>query len=203
MNDTGKNIVGGFRKLRKFCREVSLLLKTTEDMMKDKGWERAKLKKLGKPSAVLYTYNTIDWPDWWLPYEFFRFFKHSEVRCLSPYIAVNLDYPNEAYPVEYVLLSAGCIVFQSGTQHDNLAHPMTRWHLMMNDRKDDGSLFLDEPQKTWKPENGDEEPPAGVLRVTTFAYPLVDVADCAALKQKVVLPLLKLIEEEAKRSNAK
>jgi hypothetical protein len=171
MNDTGKNIVTGFRELRKFCNQVNLLLKTTQGMLKGEHWKTA------KPPAVSYTYHRIDWPDWWLPYEFVRFFENSEVRLLLPYVAVNLDYPDEAYPVDSALLSVGCIVCQSEKKHEKAACWMARWHLFMDARTDDGSLCRQEPRKTWTPknktwtlDNNDSEPPAGVLRVTTFAY---------------------------------
>lgn len=199
MNDTGKNIVSGFRELRKFCHQVSLLLKTAQEMMADKDWERA------KPYAVFEADPAIDAPDSWLPYGVCRFFQNSDFPRLLCYIAVSVDDPEEKSPVEYALLSAGCIVLQLGRNRDKLAHWMAYWHLFMDSRKDDGSPCLDdEPQKTGKPiKKGEPEPPASFVRVTTFAYPLVEIADPEALREKIVLPLLKVIEEEAKGSKAR
>lgn len=59
------------------------------------------------------------------------------------------------------------------------------------------------PQTTWKQQDGWEEPPLGVLSVTTLAYPIMEITDCEALREKIVQPLLKVIEEEAKSSKAK
>lgn len=194
MNDTGKNIVGGFRELRKFCREVALLLKTAQDMMNDKEWERA------KPYPVFLSSPTIDDPELWLPYDLCGFFENSNFPRLLCYVAVSIDDPGEKSPVEYALVSAGCIVLKSGKRRDKLEHWMAEWHLFIDSRKDDGSLCRDDdPQKTGKPrKTGDPEPPASFLRVTTFAYPLMEITDCETLREKIVQPLLKLIEEEAK-----
>lgn len=35
MSETGRNIVDGFRELRKFCGEAALLLKTADGLMQD------------------------------------------------------------------------------------------------------------------------------------------------------------------------
>ena len=199
MNDKGKNIVCGFGKLRKFCHEVSLLLKSAQDLMKDEDWNRA------KPDDVFYTRSGIDDHEWWLPQEVCRFFENPDFPRLSCYIAVIVDDPDEKSPVEYALISAGCIVFRPGMRRDKLEHWMSHWHLLIDSRKDDGSPCRDdEPQKTGKPkQKGDEEPPASFLRVTTFAYPLDKIANCKTLNEKIVLPLWKVIEEEGKSIKAK
>ena len=56
MNDTGQNIVSGFRELRTFCHQVSLLLRTTRDMMMDEQWKRA------GPTPVFEGSRSIAWP---------------------------------------------------------------------------------------------------------------------------------------------
>ncbi len=192
MNDTGKNIVCGFRELRKFCHQVSLLLRTATGMMEQESWDST------SPPTAFYTCRRIDEPDWWLPYEFCRFFKNSKIHRLLPYIAVNLDDPAGNSPVEYPLLSTGCIVFGASKNRAKVEHWWSRWHCYMDSRKDDGSLCIDEPLETWKLEKGDEEPPEGIVRVTTFAYPIIEIGDCEALRHKVVEPLLKVIEQESK-----
>ena len=100
--------------------------------------------------------------------------------------------------MDYALLSAACITFGAGEKPADVELRWSRWHLYMGDRrKDDGSLCVDEPRKTWKPRWDHLKPPAGIVKVTTFAHPLTDIVNSEALKAKVVRPLLDVLRNEA------
>jgi hypothetical protein len=171
-------------------------LKTATELLEDELW------KTTHPQALFEVSRSIDWPDWWLPYEFCRFFKNHTCPHLLLYIAVNLGDREDDSSVDYALLSTGCITFKTDEKHAETAHWWSRWHVYMYElRKDDGSLCVDEPQTRWKSEDGFEKPPAGIVRVTTFAYPLVEITDSEALKEKIVQPLLKVVEKEVRVAN--
>lgn len=197
MSNTGTNIVDGFRALRDFCKEVALLLKTATGLMDDEGWT------VTKPDAVFEGKRDIGRPEWWLPYEFCRFFENSAFPDRLPFIAVNLDDPDKNEPpVTIALLSAGCIIFEAGKQRVKVEHTLARFHLFMgHKRKDDGTLFVSEPPT--EPEEWDWEgkgiTPPGIFRFTTFGYPLEEISD-RNLRQKIIEPLLKLIEDEAEHA---
>ena len=56
----------------------------------------------------------------------------------------------------------------------------------MPGREDNGKLCSEDPRQTWK----DERPPAGVVKVTTFAYPLDQITSSETLNEKIVQRLL-------------
>jgi len=57
-----------------------------------------------------------------------------------------------------------------------------------------GEICTDNPQETWKPEEG-WNPPAGIIKVKTFAHPLVEIKDSESLDKKIIAPLTKLVED--------
>ena len=85
MSETGRNIVDGFRELRKFCREVALLLKTADGFMQEGDWT-----PIPRTTVVGSVSGRLDSPDYWLPTEFSRYYKHDQFPHLLPYIAVLL-----------------------------------------------------------------------------------------------------------------
>ncbi len=191
-----ENIVDGFGELRKFCKQVALLLKEAREMMKDKDWKRA------NPAEVFDTSRSIDDPKRWLPYEFCRFFKNAKYPSLLSYVAVNVGDP-EGCPIDCALCSAGVLDFQDTMNPNKGEHWWSRWHLyILRRRKDDGTPCVDEPPGNEWPKEQLDQIPAGLSKVTTLAYPLVKITDPEALREKIVKPLLKIIEGGAKGSKA-
>ena len=156
--------------------------------MGDEGWTPT------QPAAVFEGSRAIDRPSVWLPYEFCRFYACPQVPNVLCYVALNLGYPNDWFTMTDALVSAGCIAFDPEQKPVETGHWMARWHLLMDDRKDNGETCTDEPPTTWKPEEG-WHPPAGIIRVKTFAHPLVEIQDSEALDKKIVAPLIKLVRE--------
>ena len=190
MTDSHENLVAVFRSLRVFCNDVSKLLQVATARMADKGWCPT------QPTAVFESSRAIDRPNVWLPYEFCRFYACPQVPELVCFVAVNIGYPKDAFPMINALLSAGCITFDSKQKCVETSHWMARWHLFMDDRTDNGMIFRDEPPKAWKAEEG-WPPPAGIIKVETFAYPLVEIKDGETLAEKIIAPLMKLVKEQS------
>src|SRR3546814_5183146 len=68
-------------------RNVSLLLKTADSAMTEKGWVNAK----SDATALHEMSYSINSPDQWMPWEVFRYYKHKDHPTLLASTAVLLD----------------------------------------------------------------------------------------------------------------
>jgi hypothetical protein len=188
MSETAKNIVEGFRELRRFCKDVSLLLNEANKMMAENGWIH-----ISKRTHAIETLDGLDDPDGWLPDAFFCFYEHAKREHLLPYISVLVDnlWADDYDPdcVKEPIISAGWLDFGVGKKAS------TEWrknywvcasHLWMENRKDDGTPCTDD---VWKISEN-EDFPAGTVKVTSFAHPLEIITNSEKLKEKIVQPLL-------------
>jgi hypothetical protein len=185
---SAKNVVEGFRVLRRFCRDVSLLLNESNKMMEEDGWTR-----ISKRTPAIETSGGLDNPDCWLPDAFFCFYEQAKKEHLLPYISVHVDdLEAEDYDPDCIkepIISAGWLDFGVGKK------AVTEWcknywicysHLWMENRKDDGTPCTDD---LWKISEVDSFP-SGTVNVTAFAHPLEVVINSETLKEKIVQPLL-------------
>jgi hypothetical protein len=175
VSETGKNIVNGFRELRKFCREVALLLKAANGFMQENDWTPFR-----KTTVVGNSSGSLDYPDEWLPTDFSRFYEHRIFRHLLPYVAVLVEQLDEPSRIEQALLSVGWIDYGAGNAVGDWEYHFCNWHLFMRDRADNGKLCSEDPRQTWP----DEPPPAGVVKATTFAFPL-DETTAETLRENI------------------
>lgn len=192
MSEKAKSILAGFQELRKFCRELSLLLMTADGMMREHGWS-----PVPRTSVTGNKSGRVDDPEWWLPTEFSRFYQNNRHPQLLPYVAVLVHHleDEDEWPIDVALLSAGCLVFKK-TWAWNGEYWWSRSHLDMQVQRNDGTICRENPNETWD----DEEPPEGVIAIVTFARPLDEVVDSETLRAKLVDPLLKdVIAQEAAR----
>jgi hypothetical protein len=190
MSETATNIVEGFRTLRIFCHELAKMLRTADGMMEEADWTSAGNRAVGSTSKV------IGEPDEWLPSQFFRGYENEDYPDFVPFVSVILHDPevdNET-EIDEALISAGYLEFEDGKEVGSLDWA---WafiaHAWMGDeddtRKDDGTRYSVNPEevewdkKAWK----------GVARVNTFALPLDEITSAAALKEKVIQPLLAML----------
>ena len=109
MDATAKNVVDGFRELRRFCGDVALMLKTANEMMKEAGWTW-----ISKHTSAIEVRTKLDESESWLPDAFFCFYQHAQHRQLIPFIAVHVDDLFGSTPIEVPLLSAGWIDYGAG-----------------------------------------------------------------------------------------
>lgn len=83
----GKTILSAIRQLRDLHRNISLLLKTAEAALYEKGWENG-----GNGSYALHEFSySIERPEQWMPWEVFRFYKHRDRFARLASLAVLLD----------------------------------------------------------------------------------------------------------------
>lgn len=191
MNETGKNIVKGFRELRQFCRQLSLFFITTNGLINAAGW-----KPIPKISITGNSSGRVDKWEKWLPTEFSQFYENSKYPHYLLFIAVLLDdLYNPGIQVNEALLTAGFVNYGPEMRKQwNQNYDICRSHLWMADREDHGRLCLeDNPQEEW-------EAGTNAINVATFAYPLTEITDCEMLEEKIVQRLLKEIMQESQTS---
>jgi len=181
MSETGKNIVLGFQELRKFCRQLSLLLRTADGLMAEAGWN-----PIPRSSVFGNASRAVEYPDWWLPGDFSRFYKHGAHKHLLAYVgAIVNDHPTDpgGVVVSEPLLSAGWLDYGLGNESNAWENYFCRAHVWWKDQIVYGKLHTSEhPQAIGLPPY--------VLKVASLAYPLDDIQTAAALKEKVVTQLL-------------
>src|SRR3546814_11049212 len=83
----GETILGAIRQLRELHRNVSLLLKTADSAMTEKGWVNAK----SDATALHEMSYSINSPDQWMPWEVFRYYKQKDHTTPMPSTAVFRD----------------------------------------------------------------------------------------------------------------
>jgi len=186
VSETSRNVVEGFRELRKFCGQVSLLLRTADGLMQDVDWE----PELGStPMADLS--KSLHEPDSWLPCYFCRFYKHPGHLHLVAFISVLIEDVEEPAHIDEALLTAGWIDYGVGNKRGDWKRWFCQWHLWMTNREDNGRLHEQDPRKEWK-----EKAPEGVVKAVTFGYPLDEITSGESLKDTIVDRLISEISKQ-------
>jgi hypothetical protein len=131
-----------------------------------------------------------------LPDEFFCFYENGAFEHLLPFVAVHVEDLYHDHPdLEEALISAGWINFGVGKRAADQWGKDYTWcdsHLQMVNRQDNGTLHTGDAREIWE----NEDYAAGSVAISTFAYPLVVITDCEALKGKIVTPLLDELAKE-------
>src|SRR5207245_6025333 len=116
---------------------------TADILMADEGW-----KTTG--STCISVSYTLLYPRFWLPRDFFRFYKNNPGHSLT-FVSVLLDDAENESHVEEPLLTAGWFNYGSGREIGNQwQYSYARWHLKMPGRIDEGKL-LSADSKDWWP----------------------------------------------------
>jgi hypothetical protein len=185
----GKNTLAAIRQVRRLMQQVSKLLRGADAMMEEAGWSQ----RLGNTAIANASY-TIGSPLGWMPYEIFRFYKHTEdsnLQNVVPCITVHLDGENRGKSLAEPLVCA--IVFEYETAASiPVGSPLYNtdwWHLAVDVRTDDGTRVDVKPAIQWPTDELSQR----MKRMQSFARPLVSFRDSAALRVGIVQPLLKII----------
>ncbi len=138
MNETGKNIVEGFRELRKFCNDVASLLQTANGMMEKEGWQYI----LKKGTTAVYGSQKLDASEEWLPETFFCFYKNESRSNLLPFISVVIGDSVGEVQIDEALITAGWIDYGPGVdavEKWKKDYSASYLHVWMDSRKKDGN----------------------------------------------------------------
>jgi hypothetical protein len=184
------NVVEGFRELRRFCNDISLLLKEANKMMAESKWQR-----ISNRIKVIETVGDIDKPIYWLPDAFFCFYELATKKNLLSYISIHVDDLQSEMPdyVKEPIISAGLLDFGSNrnaVKEWSKRYYVSYLHLWIPDRKDNGEVFSGDVA-TIMEDTDDFQ--LGAVKAATFAHPLEVITNSEILKEKIVTPLLKLI----------
>ena len=181
MTNQNAEIHAAFEQLRDFCQQVSLMLGTTNILMKKEGWSRA-----GKDDTVFdSTSASLKKPRKWLPTFFCHFYQNPAYPEFLCFVSVIVGYWKPER-VTQSIVSAGWLEF-----HGSAPRQPTYWwgrsHIWGTDqRRDDGTACEHDLIKIWK-----RERPANIKSVVTFALPLDSVSSQQRLHDSVIEPLLR------------
>ena len=189
MSKTSRNIVQGFRTLRRFCREVSLLLSEADKLMQNAGWKQA-----SGSTALADMSRKLGEPNRWLPCYFCRFYTHPDLPHLISFISVLVEEIDEPDAIKETLITGGWIDYGIDNKRGDWEYWFSLWHLWMSDRRDDGRLHKQDPWEAW----GREKPPKGVQQAVTFGYALEEIDSTEALKDRVVDRLIAAVGDSQK-----
>jgi hypothetical protein len=184
----GHQILIGLIETRKFFDQISLLIRTTEDLLRDEGWEPLLGNKCADLSAHLYR------PKKWMPREIYRFFIVSEDgeenRDMVIFTGVLLDVENAWGGFQEPWVTCG--LYQFNTEKFDVTKfgywDWVRAHL--DDKHDADGIFHEykcspEEQEEWE----------GLVYQATSALPLTAIDSAQALKQKLIEPLLQKVSK--------
>jgi hypothetical protein len=189
----GVDTLRAVRQIRELLVEISLLLKTADDQMKERDWH----EKIGN-ICVSGASQSLQNPRWWMPHKLHRYYKHDRWSHRLVAISVILDAEPEYKDLVVEPLASG-IVFDYGD--GQLMGTMTAeqydyagWHIYMPgympERKRDGTVLVcGNPEKEWPKDK------CKARRVASFALPLVDISDSDLLLTKLVERLVGLAEK--------
>lgn len=173
----GETILGAIRQLRELHRNVSLLLKTADSAMTEKGWVNAK----SDATALHEMSYSINSPDQWMPWEVFRYYKHKDHPTLLASTAVLLDDFEGRIPEP--LVTAALFAFGPGQDFSKFYNWFACIFKAVPAREAHGAFFdISRPQlpQDWQ---------SDFTHAWCFALPLVNINSENDLRQRIAQPL--------------
>jgi len=186
--DNGAQILAGLAQARVFFRQISLMLRTAEDMLMEEGWESI----WGRRSSNI----TSDYlrPERWMPRDIYRFYiankeekDNSSSNGLVIYTGVLLDQEGvwEGFTEPWIT----CGAFRFKPDFDIKGFNYWDWvRSALDDKHEPDGVFH---EYVLENEEEDEE----LLFQAIMALPLIRVTEAEVLKQLIIAPLLQKIDE--------
>ncbi len=203
MNEEGKNILTLMTQIRTLCKGISALLQTADSLVEKDGWST-----ITKNTATSGNSYHIDFPEYWVPELYYRYYQHENYTNILLYVAVILDNRNNESvytpegkgKFEEPILTAGYF------NHGNETEAKSFWkNVSFLDNKGNyckGHFFSDDSSydgKIWdltlenmecfvkKTESRDE----GLVKckLKSLALPLIDIKDTPKIEESVIKPL--------------
>jgi hypothetical protein len=186
MATSAEQIVKTFAQMRTFCRDVALLLRTSDQFFFDQGW-----KPFGGNYAVAHQSGVLDWPEWWIPRDFFRRYRRDDAPYCEVVVTVICDaFDGTAKPetLTAAIVTVGCIDYRPlpEVEKDNDSSAW-RWHLKHPHRRDDGTVCAVEGwTHPWRSSQT-------IKRFTSLALPLDEIQNSTELSDRLLRPLIDAI----------
>ena len=185
---TGEQILKGLSETRRFFEQVSLLVRTGEEYLREQGWEA--VVNSNQSSDVT---SHLSKPRQWMPKWVSRVLTNEEHKDLLVYLGVLLDEAGTWAGFREPWVTCGLVQYVPGRS------PSEYWALawvtshLDCERDPDGEVCWDE----YEPGEPDSE---RLLREMSMALPLVQVTGAEDLRNLIVAPLLAAVEEASTRS---
>jgi hypothetical protein len=177
MSVSDLNVVRAFERLREFCNDIAVLLRTADSEMRKGGFvSESKGFVFDGLSAA------IDQPDFWLPNYFQRFYLHPARRSILAFISVIVGSPKWPDRVREAIITGGWFDYGTEVPGKSWLWTYAQAHIWAEPRKDDGTLCFGDMQGNWK----DDANIHHVQKIASFAYPLSTIVDGSRLKTKMV-----------------
>ena len=181
----GRQILTGLAETRKLFEQISMLIRTAEDILRDEGWETLFGNKCADITGHLYK------PARWMPSEVYRFFvagEDSEVdKDKVLFVGVLLEDKGGWGGFREPWVTCGLYQFNADKDVSKFTH--WSWVAAHLEYKYDPDGAFHESEFT------SEEQEDGLVYMATMALPLVSLDSAQALKEKIIEPLLQNISE--------
>lgn len=185
MTTQGNDLLESIRSMRNFLGDVSQLLNTTDALMGEKSWE-----PLWGSSCVGELSYTVSSGHKWMPREAWRPYKNAEAypNVIAIITAFLDDYQRE-YKLSEPIVSAAYFVFPEDQKDE--ATKLGSWHTRCFGwckTPLDGTIdSIDKYKPEWKTTYGGKH-------MEVFGWPLVDITKETLLKDRIIDPLLQMID---------
>ncbi|MHB1909356.1 MAG: hypothetical protein ACYCQJ_10880 [Nitrososphaerales archaeon] len=196
MEDTDANISQAVKQVRSVFSNVSLLLRTCDELMEKKSWH-VKDQFVWRDSST-----NITRPERWLPSELHRFYLSKAKPNILAYVAILLDDDKEGYyTIDRAVVTAGMFDYGSiKVDDDNWDHSYCQFYAYDWRNTDSqlrrpgdyqwGSIIDSGPRSEWERDWVDEEDKYDFESFRYVAIPLSSVNNPAEVESKIILPLL-------------
>lgn len=186
MSENGENIVKLHEEIGKIYKQISLLLKTTDELMDQEGWKGYK-KVVSSGSSL-----SLDYPEKWFPHILFRFYTNDEIPHILAFISILLMddiYENYEIDINEPLITAGHFNFGEGKEvGDNLKY----WYAKCfgyygNNQNDEG--IINGTVADW---NEDWKDKFNFKSYKCFGLPLTSITNISEIESKIIHQLISL-----------
>ncbi len=187
MDSKGEELFLSLKSMRNFLGDIGQLLSTADSLMGEKSWEN-----IGGSGCLSEMSYSVNLGHLWMPREAVRTFKNEiDYPNMMAMIAVLLDDYKRDFKLQEPVVSAYYFVFPEKAAAEKLDFWQAHWFGWCEAPTDGTPIALDDSHTDW-------EPWCIWKYMEVFGRPLVEVTNETALKEKIVDPLVRLIQENAK-----
>ncbi len=188
MESDGENILQLVKQMRTLCGQISLLLRTSDKLMRKGGWDK-------DSNYVLATMSySVETPSQWIPFYFFRFYRNEVCLNRLAFVSVLIaDHYDGDYTIKEPLLTGGFFDYgKKNVTDDNWDNWLAQYYGRLAQEynlQPNGEPFSFETLKLPKTIRGKFE------KGKVFAAPLTSFTNEKDVELKITNKLLTLLGE--------
>lgn len=185
MSTQGEELLKSIRSMRGFFGDVSQLLMTADGIMSEKSWE-----PIWASSCLGDMSYHVSFGHKWMPREAWRLYKNTELYPkVIAIVTVFLDDYQREYNLSEPIVSGSYFVFPEEQTEETIK--LDYWHTRClgwcKVNLDGTPDSVDNHKPDWKATYGWEH-------MEVFGWPLVEITEENMLKQRIIDPLLEMID---------